>query len=93
MIVLNYSYPIDSSWSTAEIIDVVNYFSLIEKAYEKGISKQDLIAAYRRYKEIVPSKSEEKQLDRQFERQSGYVAYRVLKKAKDLDNHDTIKMS
>ncbi|UOQ48001.1 UPF0223 family protein [Gracilibacillus caseinilyticus] len=89
---MNYSYPIDETWTTAEIVDVVNYFSLIEKAYEKGVLKQDLVAAYNRYKEIVPSKSEEKQLDKQFEKQSGYTPFRVIKKAKDLGNQDTIKM-
>ncbi|GAB2543291.1 UPF0223 family protein [Gracilibacillus alcaliphilus] len=89
---MNYSYPIDPSWSTNEIIDVVNYYSLIEKAYEKGVSKQDLIVAYNRYKEIVPSKSEEKQLDKQFEKQSSYVPFRVIKKARELANHDIIKL-
>ncbi|WP_163579610.1 UPF0223 family protein [Gracilibacillus saliphilus] len=89
---MNYSYPIDETWSTEEIVDVVNYFSLIEKAYEKGVEKQDLVAAYNRYKEIVPSKSEEKQLDKQFEKQSGYVPFRVIKKAKDLSSKDIIRM-
>ncbi|MFD2656220.1 MULTISPECIES: UPF0223 family protein [Gracilibacillus] len=89
---MNYSYPIDETWTTEEIVDVVNYFSLIEKAYEKGVEKQDLVAAYNRYKEIVPSKSEEKQLDKQFEKQSGYVPFRVIKKAKDLSSKDIIKM-
>ncbi|SHM88230.1 UPF0223 family protein [Gracilibacillus kekensis] len=89
---MNYNYPIDETWSTQEIIDVVNYYSLIEKAYEKGVQKQDLIATYNRYKEIVPSKSEEKQLDKQFEKQSGYVPFRVIKKAKELDNKEMIKM-
>ncbi|QGH34383.1 hypothetical protein GI584_10260 [Gracilibacillus salitolerans] len=89
---MNYSYPIDETWTTEEIIDVVNYFSLIEKAYESGIEKQDLVAAYNRYKEIVPSKSEEKQLDKQFEKQSGYIPFRVIKKAKDLSPKDIIKM-
>ncbi len=89
---MNYSYPIDETWSTQEIIDVVNYYSLIEKAYEKGVKKQDLIATYNRYKELVPSKSEEKQLDKQFEKQSGYVPFRVIKKAKDLDNKEVVRM-
>ncbi|SFM00842.1 Uncharacterized protein YktA, UPF0223 family [Gracilibacillus orientalis] len=89
---MNYSYPIDETWATEEIVDVVNYFSLIEKAYEKGVEKQDLVAAYNRYKEIVPSKSEEKQLDKKFEKQSGYVPFRVIKKAKELSPRDIVKM-
>lgn len=89
---MNYSYPIDESWTTQEIIDVVNYYSMIEKAYEKGVKKQDLILTYNRYKEIVPSKSEEKKLDRQFEKQSGYVPFRVLKKAKEMNNEEVVNM-
>ncbi|GAE91796.1 hypothetical protein JCM21714_753 [Gracilibacillus boraciitolerans JCM 21714] len=89
---MNYSYPINEAWTTKEIIDVVNYYAMIEKTYEKGVLKQDLIVAYNRYKEIVPSKSEEKQLDKQFEKQTGYVPYHVIKKAKDLDLKNLIKM-
>ncbi|ENH97222.1 hypothetical protein J416_07272 [Gracilibacillus halophilus YIM-C55.5] len=89
---MNYSYPIDESWSTQEVIDVVNYYSIIEKAYEKGVKKQDLIAAYNRYKEIVPSKSEEKQLDKKFEKQSGYIPFRVIKQAKTLEQQDIVRM-
>lgn len=32
---MSYEYPIDETWSTEEIIDVVNFYSLVEKAYEK----------------------------------------------------------
>ncbi|KAB8138611.1 UPF0223 family protein [Gracilibacillus oryzae] len=89
---MNYSYPLNESWTTKEIVDVVNYYSFIEKAYEKGIKQQDLILAYNRFKQIVPSKSEEKQLDREFEKQSGYVPYRVIKYAKDQNATDLVKM-
>ncbi|PWU68993.1 MULTISPECIES: UPF0223 family protein [Gracilibacillus] len=89
---MNYSYPLNESWSTEEIIDVVNYYSIIEKVYEKGVAKQDLMLAYHRFKQIVPSKSEEKQLDRQFEKQSGYVPFRVIKKAKTLEQHEIVNL-
>ncbi|MFC4404711.1 UPF0223 family protein [Gracilibacillus xinjiangensis] len=89
---MNYSYPLDDSWSTGEIVDVVNYYSIIERAYEKGIKQQDLMLAYNRFKQIVPSKSEEKQLDREFEKQSGYVPYRVIKHAREKNSGDIIKM-
>ncbi|WP_093192044.1 UPF0223 family protein [Salimicrobium halophilum] len=80
---MNYSYPIDEEyWSKDEIIDAVNFYSLVEKAYETGAEKEDLMLAYTRFKQIVPSKSEEKQLFKQFERSSGYSAYHAVKKAK-----------
>jgi uncharacterized protein YktA (UPF0223 family) len=47
---------------------------------------------YRRFKEIVPSKSEEKRLCDEFEQASGYSSYRVMKKAKEAQNGDWIKM-
>ncbi|MFD1415450.1 UPF0223 family protein [Oceanobacillus jeddahense] len=79
---MNYAYPMDETWSTQEIIDVVNFFSLIEQAYEKNVRRSDLISLYRRFKEIVPSKSEEKQLFEEFKRSSGYSSYHVVKKAR-----------
>lgn len=80
---MSYSYPIDETWSKQEIIDVVNFFTLIEKAYEHQVSREDLLAVYRRFKEIVPSKSEEKRLFADFSKSSGYAPYAVVKKAKD----------
>lgn len=79
---MNYSYPIDSSWTTEEIIDVVNFLSLVEKAYEQSVKREDLLLAYQRFKQIVPSKSEEKQIDKQFELDTGYSIYHVMKQAK-----------
>lgn len=89
---MSYEYPIDESWSKNEIIDVVNFFSLIEKAYEKNIQRTDVIALYRRFKEIVPSKSEEKKLFAAFNKASGYAAFPVIRKARETDNK-IIKMN
>ena len=46
--------------------------------------------AYRRFKEIVPSKAEEKKLCGEFEEISGYSSYRAIKKAKDAAPGDRI---
>ncbi|GGA83523.1 hypothetical protein GCM10008025_28320 [Ornithinibacillus halotolerans] len=59
---MSYSYPFDISWSKQEIIDVVQFFSLIESAYEKGMDRDILLAGYRKFKQVVPSKSEEKNI-------------------------------
>ena len=37
---------------------------------------------YRRFKEIVPSKAEEKKIDKEFEEVSGYSIYRAIQRAK-----------
>ncbi|SIS38095.1 UPF0223 family protein [Salimicrobium flavidum] len=83
---MDYTYPIDEEyWSKEEIIDVVNFYSLVEEAYENGVEKGKLMDAYKRFKQVVPSKSEEKQLFKSFERASGYSAYHVVKEANNAD--------
>ncbi|MBA4537916.1 UPF0223 family protein [Bacillus aquiflavi] len=78
-----YDYPIDDDWSTAEIIDVIYFFQCVEASYEKGIARDKILSAYRRLKEIVPSKAEEKKLNDQFEQLSGYSPYKTMKRAKE----------
>jgi uncharacterized protein YktA (UPF0223 family) len=80
---VNYQYPIDYAWDTTETVDVIRFFQCVEMAYEKGVEREILIAAYQRFKEIVPSKSEEKKLCKDFEEGSGYSTYLLLKKAKE----------
>jgi uncharacterized protein YktA (UPF0223 family) len=89
---LGYSYPISTDWSKDEIVDVVQFFSYVERAYEKGIERNVLLSAYNKFKSIVPSKSEEKKLCAEFEEESGYSAYLTLKKAKEIDYDRIIKM-
>jgi len=89
---LEYSYPFSTHWSTQEVIDVVKFFETIEKAYETGVDRDELMNAYRRFKEIVPSKSEEKQVCNEFEEVSGYSSYRAVQKMKAASSGDRIKM-
>ncbi|MEH7418293.1 UPF0223 family protein [Neobacillus drentensis] len=89
---MEYQYPIDYRWSTEEIVDVINFFEAIERAYEKGIERDEMMNAYRRFKEIVPSKAEEKTICGEFEEISGYSSYRTIKKAKEASSGDKIMM-
>lgn len=89
---MEYQYPIDYHWSTEEIVDVIKFFEQIEAAYEKGINREVLMASYRRFKEIVPSKAEEKKICNEFEEMSGYSSYRAIKKAKESETSEKIKM-
>ncbi|WP_442599346.1 UPF0223 family protein [Neobacillus sp. D3-1R] len=89
---MEYQYPIDHTWSTDEIVDVIKFYECIELAYEKGIERDILLTVYRRFKEIVPSKSEEKTLCGEFEEISGYSSYRTIQKAKDAASGDKIRM-
>ena len=89
---MEYSYPFSPDWSTEEVIDVIKFFEAIERAYEAGVNKEDLMAIYRRFKEIVPSKSEEKRLCNEFEEVSGYSSYRVIQQMKSASAGEKIKM-
>lgn len=89
---MSYEYPIDSDWSTEEIIQVIKFFETIEKAYESKIEVRHVLEAYKKFKEVVPSKAEEKTLFKQFEKQSSYIPYKVVKEAKQLNENDFISL-
>jgi uncharacterized protein YktA (UPF0223 family) len=89
---VEYQYPIDLDWSTEEIVDVIKYFESIEMAYEKGIEREQFMNAYRRFKEIVPGKAQEKNICDEFEEQSGYSSYRTVKLAKERSPGDKVRM-
>ena len=82
---MDYNYPLDYTWSTEDIVDVVALYNAVEKAYEVGISKEEFMNSYHKFKLIVDSKSEEKSLDKQFYEISHYSIYQVVKAAKEND--------
>lgn len=84
-----YDYPLSPYWNTQDIIDVMSLYNAVEKAYEGGIAKDELMACYRVYTQVVDSKSEQKQIDEAFCKASGYSIYKTIQKAKD---HDWISM-
>lgn len=90
---MDYSYPFSIDWNTDEIIDVVTFFEGIEMAYEKGISREEMMARYKRFKGVVPSISEEKSYFREFEEQSGYASYPVIKEMKASSAGPKIKLN
>lgn len=88
----NYEYPLDYTWSHEEMSTVIAMFNVVEKAYEDGVSKKDVLQAYQNFKKIVKSMAHEKQIGRDFERVSGYVLYRVVKLASENDGKQVLKM-
>lgn len=89
---MDYQYPMDLDWSTEEIVDVITFFEAVEKAYESKIEKEEFMNKYRRFKEIVPGKADEKRYTDEFESASKYSAYQVIKKAKALTDKDLIRV-
>lgn len=75
----NFAYPILPGWDKTDIIVTSKFYSAIANAYEIGIDSQDLLESYAAFKTVVPSKSEEKQIGREFEKDSGYSIYKTIK--------------
>ncbi|AKC76584.1 MULTISPECIES: UPF0223 family protein [Staphylococcus] len=80
---MEYQYPLDLDWSNEEMVDVIAFFNKIENYYENSVNGQDLMNHYKRFKEIVPSKAEEKQLFKEFEEKSNYNSYKVVQEVKN----------
>lgn len=81
----NYQYPIDLDWTSEEMAIVVKMWNGLEQAYESSINREELLSRYKAFKQVVPSKMEEKQLGNSFEKNSGYQLYGTIKKAKNLE--------
>ncbi|GAE28015.1 hypothetical protein JCM9140_4200 [Halalkalibacter wakoensis JCM 9140] len=75
--------PISLDWSTEEVITVIQFFELVEKTYKQGVEREKLLGHYRTFKQIVPGKSEEKQLFKQYDEELGISSYQVMKKARE----------
>lgn len=78
----NYSYPLELEWTHQEMDIVVALWNAVESAYEVGINRDEFMKKYRAFKEVVPSKGEEKRLGNNFEKISGYSLYRVVQASK-----------
>ena len=74
---MEYQYPLDLDWTNEEMVDVIAFFNTIENYYEKSVKGSQVMTKYKRFKEIVPGKAEEKQLFKEFEDVSGYNSYKV----------------
>lgn len=89
---VEYQYPFSMDWTRDEVIEVISFFQMIEKAYERGVQQSEIMEAYRRFKKIVPSIAEEKRIGKEFEQSSGYSLYRTMQKAKKTESNEIIKM-
>ncbi|WP_059104979.1 UPF0223 family protein [Shouchella shacheensis] len=83
--------PINDDWSQEEVVAVAQFFDTVERAYEEGVKGETLLAFYREFKAIVPSKAEEKQLFRQVDKQTGHSCFKAIKAAQS-ESKKTIKL-
>lgn len=75
---MEYQYPLDLDWTNEEMMQVIHFFNKIENYYESSVKGEDVKKAYKKIKEIVPGKAEEKQIFKEFENKSGYNSYKVV---------------
>ncbi len=90
---MSYQYPIDSSWNMDELLSVMALFEITEKAYEKGVAREEVISCYQKFTSLGFSKAEEKQLDKEFSKVSGYSLYQVLKACKEGEKFIRLKVN
>jgi len=75
-----YNYPIDYELFTAEEVTVIiEFLSLIEDANEHKVDPIVLNGKHKSYRGVINSKAMEKQIDRDFEKASGYSIYKTMK--------------
>lgn len=82
----NFSYPIDPVWTKEEINKVAQFLNAVADAYEVGVATNDVLKAYDQFKTVVTAKSEEKRIGRDFENETGYSLYKVVKTARETSN-------
>lgn len=87
-----YQYPLRADWSTEEVVEVIDFFTKVEQAYESSVDREEFMKHYRSFKKVVPSMAEEKTLCKEFEESSGYVAFRVVKLAKESTVGEQLKI-
>ena len=75
---MEYQYPLDLDWTNEEMMQVIHFFNKIENYYESSVNGEDVKNAYKKFKDIVPGKAEEKQIFKEFENKSGYNSYKVV---------------
>ncbi|WP_170006855.1 UPF0223 family protein [Bacillus fonticola] len=88
---MEYSYPIEFDWSTEEVVAVIHFYEIVEKVYASRIKREEVMDAYRAFKEVVPGKADEKRYFQQFREESGLDPYPVVKSAKEKEDEEWVK--
>ncbi|EKK20295.1 hypothetical protein B808_1101 [Fructilactobacillus florum 8D] len=89
----NYEYPLFDDWTTAELMEVLEFFRNIERAYQdpRGVQREQLLQSYRNFQKINPAPADQHQLQRSFEARSGLDGFHLIKKARDCPELNWIK--
>ncbi|WP_413379966.1 UPF0223 family protein [Alkalihalobacillus sp. 1P02AB] len=90
---MDMNMPISLDWTKDEVVDVLDFYQAVEDVFSRGVERAEFLNYYQRFKEIVPSKSEEKQLCQQFDEQAGVSCYQAVKTAKEKQNGEMIRLT
>lgn len=74
----NVSYPLMPEWSTAEIIAMSAFYAAVEDLNTVGIKRDEFMEHYHHFLAIEPAKAAQKQLDKAFEKETGFSIYRSV---------------
>lgn len=88
----NYSYPLNPNWTQDDIVKVIELYNAVETAYEHGIKREDFLQKYRSFQQVVPMKMDQKQLDKDFEFESGYSIYQVFKQCQKTSGNGKVRI-
>jgi len=77
----NYILPIDGNWTVEDIVKISNLVDSVLDVYETGVLKSKLLRRYNEFRDVLPSQSEQKKFDKDFERQTGHSIYKTIKLA------------
>ncbi|SDI65274.1 UPF0223 family protein [Natribacillus halophilus] len=84
------SIPFSTDWSEEEIVKVVHFFTLVDRAYGEGVRAGELLNAYNQFKKVVPAKDEEKTYFRDYDKRAGQLCWRTVQMARKAEDPDTV---
>ena len=65
-------------FTTEEIVKIFNFYSLIERTKHQNIKKDELLNAYKEYRNIINNIALQKKYDKNFEKVSGVSIYQII---------------
>lgn len=86
------NYPLFPEWNTEEIIQMCAFYSAVEKAYYKGVQREEFSSCYKNFLKVEPMKMGQKQVEREFKKETGLDIYQVIKACCDNPNQKIIKI-
>ncbi|QQK76781.1 UPF0223 family protein [Salicibibacter cibarius] len=83
--------PFSTDWTEDEIVTVANFFTQVDNAYNEGVKAGELLNAYKKFKEVVPAKNEEKTYFRDYDEQAEQSCWRTVRLAMEKDPEDVVR--